>query len=765
MSTQEKRKKPTRTRLSSRLPRLSRQWVALPLRGAAAFALARGIVLGECSPFALGMIAASGPGAGGLAALAGAAAGYLTGMGLVGALRYIAAGMLIFSVAFAFYDIRLYQAPWFMGLSCTLVVAVTGFVYLSAGGWSMNRALYLCSEALLAGVSCRMYQTLALEKPEQRRSGLICLTATLLASGAGVALPRVGSLATVLAAALILVAAHRGSGAGASWGALLGLVLAASGAGSAALAGALALGGLLAGWEGLPRGRLWQALAGLGAGFVSLLWLGGAVEEGLALTAGAALYLALPEQALTLAEKVYGEGPAPKAPAAILPERVQESARYRLEEQAAAFRSLYQQLKGSMAQNPTGESTNVIFERASRRVCKGCPQWESCWKREPLSTWDDLNAALAAMQEKGSGSAGDYPERFRRKCRSFSAFCSAANEELFAFWTRRQYRMRLRESRAAVCRQYDQLARLLEEAAASMGDELRFEAIGSAAAGRAIARLGVRGEAGLWLDHRGRRVLMVTGREVEPLKTTAGLRAIRSALGTPVELWDSVPVREGTRLTFRQAPPYSAAVGVAVRKKAGQTVSGDNGSWFKDEGGSLWVTVCDGMGSGPAAGAESGLVLHLVEDFLHAHIEPEAALTTLTSALALRGEVDGGFTTVDLLHLDLFTGTGELYKLGGAPSYLRRRGAVSRVTGASLPAGLEVEGKGRPDVTRFRLTGGDCAVLLSDGVTDGVGDHWLRLLVERWDGGSPKRLAEEILQSPQTRTSDDCTVAVVRLVG
>ncbi len=400
-----------------------------------------------------------------------------------------------------------------------------------------------------------------------------------------------------------------------------------------------------------------------------------------------------------------GTAPALSVQRPETPEQAQEAARYRLGEQATAFRTLYQRLRESMAEHPTGESTSVIFDRAARRVCKGCAMEGSCWKWDHHDTYDDLSAALKAMQERGSGEARDYPERFRHKCLRFDAFRTAANEELFAFWTRRQYRMRLRESRIAVCRQYAQLARLLEDAAAELDEELRFECTGSAAADRALDRLGVRGEAGLWLDGRGRRVLTVTGRQLEALKTQEGLRELRSALGVPVELWESTPVRSGVRLTFRQTPPLAATVGVAVRKKEGQAVSGDSGSWFKDEQGNLWVTVCDGMGSGEAASRESSLVLHLVEDFIHAGVEPEAALTTLTGALSLRGEIDGGFTTVDLLHIDLFTGAGELYKLGGAPSYLRRRGSVSRVSGTALPAGLELEGENRPDVTHFRLGG------------------------------------------------------------
>ncbi|MCD7919460.1 MAG: SpoIIE family protein phosphatase [Clostridiales bacterium] len=768
MFTREKRQaKPAAPARKRRKP-VWRPWMALPLRLAGGFWLSRSLVLGSYSPFALGFVAASGPGLNGLAALVGAGLGYLTGLGLSGSLRYIATALLAFAVAFAFADLPVYRSGWLMSVGAAIATGLTGFVYLSASAWTAEGALYFASETLLAGVSCRFYQNLTSRSSRERRGAMLYLAVTLLCALAPVPVPGVGTLGAVLGAALVLTAARAGSGVGAVCGAGTGLVLAAAGAGSGALAGALAFAGMLAGSDDIPHGRLWQVAFGLCGGLSALVWLGGGVSEALALTAGAVLCLMLPESVLRLADRVStgrmdGTASALSVQQPETPERAQETARYRLGEQATAFRTLYQRLRESMAEHPTGESTSVIFDRTARRVCKGCALEGSCWKWDHHDTYDDLSAALKAMQERGSGEARDYPERFRRKCLRFDAFRTAANEELFAFWTRRQYRMRLRESRTAVCRQYAQLARLLEDAAAELDEELRFECTGSAAADRALDRLGVRGEAGLWLDGRGRRVLTVTGRKMEALKTQEGLRELRSALGVPVELWESTPVRSGVRLTFRQTPPLAATVGVAVRKKEGQAISGDSGSWFKDEQGNLWMTVCDGMGSGEAASRESSLVLHLVEDFIHAGVEPEAALTTLTGALSLRGEIDGGFTTVDLLHIDLFTGAGELYKLGGAPSYLRRRGSVSRVSGAALPAGLELEGENRPDVTHFRLFGGDCALLLSDGVTDGTGDLWLRTLMERWEGDSPRQLAEDILKNPRTRTTDDCTVAVVRL--
>ena len=84
----------------------------------------------------------------------------------------------------------------------------------------------------------------------------------------------------------------------------------------------------------------------------------------------------------------------------------------------------------------------------------------------------------------------------------------------------------------------------------------------------------------------------------------------------------------------------------------------------------LYILLCDGMGSGVAASRESKLAIRLLERFLKAGVDPESALKTLNSALALRNEEEGGFTTVDLLRLDLFTGEGALYKFGAAPTYI-----------------------------------------------------------------------------------------------
>ena len=170
------------------------------------------------------------------------------------------------------------------------------------------------------------------------------------------------------------------------------------------------------------------------------------------------------------------------------------------------------------------------------------------------------------------------------------------------------------------------------------------------------------------------------------------------------------------------------------------------------------------MGSGIHANRESTLALRLLEQFLQAGMETEHALKTLNTALALREEELGAFTTIDLLQLNLYTGDGILFKFGAAPTYLKKGSTIRRITGTSLPAGLSLDPNTNPDRTPIHLNAGDCVLMISDGVCSIEDDQWIRELFSAFTGESPKELAKQLLtQSPQTAT-DDRTALVVQLM-
>ena len=156
------------------------------------------------------------------------------------------------------------------------------------------------------------------------------------------------------------------------------------------------------------------------------------------------------------------------------------------------------------------------------------------------------------------------------------------------------------------------------------------------------------------------------------------------------------------------------------------------------------------------------MICRLLQQFLEAGVAPAAALKTLNSAMALRGTETGTFTTIDLCVYDPGAGEAVFYKFGAAPSYLKKGGVVRRITGGSLPAGLQ-GGAAAPDVTRASLDPGGFAVMISDGVADPEGDEWLMNLLAGWSGEDPQVLAGLILQESVRREKlrDDCGVQVL----
>ena len=209
-------------------------------------------------------------------------------------------------------------------------------------------------------------------------------------------------------------------------------------------------------------------------------------------------------------------------------------------------------------------------------------------------------------------------------------------------------------------------------------------------------------------------------------------------------------------------PVHSYEVGLSLRPKRGERVSGDSAAHFETEDGTLCLLLSDGMGCGEAAQRESSMAVRLLERFLRAGIDAPPALKTLNSALSLRAESTDSFTTVDLLMLSLRTLEGELYKYGAAPSYLKRGGSVRRVTCSCLPAGLQ-EGSPPPEATHLRLSPGSFLVMVSDGVADSTDDEWLQNLLAGWEGENPQLLVSAILAESIGRRGETDDAGVMAL--
>ncbi len=728
--------------------------------------LSGGEIFGGFAPFGVGLVACSGSGLPGLCALLGSGLGYLFFRGLAEGIRYTAACVLVFSVAFAFYDLKVYQKGWFMPSVAAMMDALTGFVYLGDANWRPASVAFFITEVVLAGASAYFYRLALLPWGGRRGEGTATLRQTVslgfLAGSALISMSGVSfftdlSLGRVLAVTLVMTLAWTGGlSRGAAAGVALGLGMDLAAGSVPVYTMAYALSGLLTGasWR---QGRVFAALSYVVSNAAVALWLWDSGPRSSMLYEtfiASVIFLLLPQNSLRRLRSAMEQGKASYSE-----RRRAEYVGERLSSTAKAFRSVRDALRSAFPENRVNDGDpSTIFDRCADKVCRKCALRNTCWEHDYVSTYNALNDALPIMLEKGKGEASDFPGWFTGRCLKFTEFLKAANEELTALQYRKQYQNRLRESRGAVCRQYETLDHVLTAASAELSAELTPDPLREKKLRAHLTALGLEGETAAYYDAAGHLRLEVDGDGLERLETAAEVRKLSDLMGIPLRLGEE---RRG-RVTFLQCEPLLAVAGVAARRREGQSESGDSGTWFKREDGSLFILLCDGMGSGELARRESALAVRLLEEFLRSGMDSAAALRTVNSALALRNEETGAFTTVDLLRLDLYTGAGEVCKLGAAPTYVKKSGVVSRLVGSALPAGLA---DGGADVTKLELGEGDCVLLVSDGVCDAGDDDWVREKLLAFDGESPKELARTVMEESEARVgaADDRTAVAVEL--
>lgn len=724
--------------------------------------LSGAVIFENSAPFGVAMVGAAGSGLLGGAALIGACFGYLTTLPFSEGLRYASAAILTFAVCFAFYDWKVLRRPWFMPAAAALINGFAGFIVRSKTGWTPADIICFMLELALTAAAAWAFRR-ALAPPRGRpvslaqRAGLLSLLCACLSALAPLYLYKDISLGRILAVDMVLVSAWQGgTAAGAVVGICAGLAMDLSSPGIPLYTMAYGLSGLAAGLrrgKGRPGAALVYGLVNAGA----VLWLW---DRGLTISIlyevlfASLAFLLLPERPL----RKLGAWLAPETagPADL---RAQRLVRQKLEHTAQAFSSLCDSLRSAFRPPENDNDIATVFDRTASRLCRTCSLRGRCWQQDYNTTFNALNDATPAMVERGRAERTDFPGHFSARCIHFPAFVATVNEELTALFYRRQYNAHIRESRAAVCRQYAQLSDLLGEAAAELSRELTPDVIGDRRLRQRLAELNLEVRAAVYRDNRGLLRVEMEGPGCQELARPSRLNDLSQVLGVPLRVEEET----GDGLALLQQEPLMAVAGVAAQKKSGETVSGDAGTYFKRPDGQLYLLLCDGMGSGPEANRESSLAIRLLEQLLQAGVSACHALTTLSSALALRGEDTGGFTTVDLLQIDLFSGEGELFKLGAAPTYVKKGEQVQRLSGSSLPAGLAEGGPAALDHFTLRLAPGDCVLMVSDGICGTGDDGWLKERLAQFDGASPKDLARELITASPQEATDDRTALVVRI--
>lgn len=223
--------------------------------------------------------------------------------------------------------------------------------------------------------------------------------------------------------------------------------------------------------------------------------------------------------------------------------------------------------------------------------------------------------------------------------------------------------------------------------------------------------------------------------------------------------------KEPHSFVLQEETEFVVLTGFSRAVKESESVSGDNYLVMEAEKGKLTVMLSDGTGSGEKAGKDSERVLDLMEKMLEAGYSDETAVEMVNTALFATGE-DGNHPTLDICDVDLYEGSCELRKIGGAVTFLKRTDEVEILAAGSLPLGIFQKIEAVP--IKRQLQDGDYLIMVSDGVTDAFGGEdystmssFLAGIAEQNPGEIAEKLLRAAICAGGGRIADDMTVAVI----
>lgn len=423
---------------------------------------------------------------------------------------------------------------------------------------------------------------------------------------------------------------------------------------------------------------------------------------------------------------------------------------YELESWAARAAESYQELARVFSSYVTEWKTqprqewNRLQEYITDRLCGNCPGLEYCQEREDRKR--ALEDAMWMASDRGSMTKEELPVFFREECLQGERMAEEINLAMFVDQMKRSAFNQMMEGKEALVHQLEETANYFQQMKGSLKQSQYLSEEEKKNLMVWLRKYHIRARE-LETCHRTGK-----GREFriklrcDGLKHTISMRLLERLLSEKL----GFPVRECSQngrylsekeksLLFREEPGYYVMTGVARTVKQEQEISGDSFSFFYEDEGEMAMILSDGMGSGEEAARESEAVLRLLERMLSAGFREETAIRLINSVLALRAE-QKMFATLDISRINLYSGTSEFIKIGGAATFLRRGKWIECVEADTLPIGMVQ--KVDYDFLVKKLYHGDYIIMMSDGVLDMIPEE------ERVDF-LQRVIGEDAMENPQ----------------
>ncbi|MBR1993600.1 MAG: SpoIIE family protein phosphatase [Firmicutes bacterium] len=221
--------------------------------------------------------------------------------------------------------------------------------------------------------------------------------------------------------------------------------------------------------------------------------------------------------------------------------------------------------------------------------------------------------------------------------------------------------------------------------------------------------------------------------------------------------------KQGRRAASRDRDRFGVDIAISQCAASG-VINGDCCGWQDLGDGRVVMVVSDGMGKGKKAAAESLMVTRTMISLLKSGATVDLALKMINTIMLMKDNEDS-YATLDMVTVDKQSGKAKFYKIGAAPTLIRRRSNVEEVKLSAVPLGIVNGLKVRYVETTLKKN--DWIIMMSDGVSDG-GLQKIKETTADVRSADPQTMSDLIMNRAADsyigRERDDMTVMVARIL-
>ncbi|MBR1925370.1 MAG: SpoIIE family protein phosphatase [Clostridia bacterium] len=411
------------------------------------------------------------------------------------------------------------------------------------------------------------------------------------------------------------------------------------------------------------------------------------------------------------------------------------------------------------------DAIKLLTNEVKKSCCQNCPQKSDCLSFNMINN-NDIENLIGLAISRGKISFFDVSSTLLKNCEKINVLVNSINNLTKEY---NQYAIvsnGMNNSRLLIAEQLSGVRQILY----SVGDEIKKTVTFDLGLEKKIIELLLYeqilcSEAVVYLkEQKIDSISLIVKNGDADAKKIAKLVSKLTKMRLDVNLCTPSQKAGFMLIVLKEAYFYDVVFGSSFAIKNGSIKSGDTFSVKRIGKEKVFMSVCDGMGSGPDAHNVSELSLNLIEKFYLAGFETNLIISNVNKLLSLKDEEN--FSAIDICVFDLKEGSCEITKLGATVGFIKKKDTTILVKASSLPLGI-LESV-NPAFDYYALNDNDMVILLSDGVVDVFDDvKKLQDFINNTKTENPQILADKILAESlkisKNYANDDMTVLVGKI--